>query len=158
MSIDPSGGATMANPTTDPERRRALLRAHYAAENANDLDRIMGTFSNAAATEMLYNRQAFGDHPSIRQAHVYIGFSAAGAFGGLRTIADHEHLTADEIVVEGRLCGKHVGEFQGFPPTGRDVELPFVAFYRFDDGGKLVSERVVMNLGPLAHAPRARLT
>jgi hypothetical protein len=29
------------------------------------------------------------------------------------------------------------------------VELPFVAFYRFDDNGKLTSERVVMNLGPL---------
>jgi hypothetical protein len=29
----------------------------------------------------------------------------------------------------------------------------FVAFYRLDAGGKLVSERVVMNLGTLAHAP-----
>jgi hypothetical protein len=27
--------------------------------------------------------------------------------------------------------------------------MPFVAFYRFDDDGKLTSERVVMNLGPL---------
>jgi predicted ester cyclase len=59
----------------------------------------------------------------------------------------------DFAAVEGRLRGKHVGEFQGFPPTGRDVELPFVAFYRFDDAGKLVSERVVMNLGPLAQQP-----
>jgi len=30
-----------------------------------------------------------------------------------------------------------------------DVELPFVAFYRFDNNGKLTAERVVMNLGPL---------
>jgi SnoaL-like polyketide cyclase len=79
--------------------------------------------------------------------------AARGAFRGVRTIADHEHFTADEIVVEGRLCGKHVGEFQGSLPTGADVELPFVAFYRFDSAGKLVSERVVMNLGTLAHAP-----
>jgi predicted ester cyclase len=133
------------------DRRHALLRAHYAAENDNDMDRIMKTFS--ADTEMHYNRQAFRDHPSIRLAHEYIGFSAAGAFANLHNEIDGEHLTADEIVVEGRLCGKHVGEFQGFPPTGRDVELPFVAFYRFDDAGKLVSERVVMNLGPLGAAP-----
>jgi len=33
--------------------------------------------------------------------------------------------------------------------TNRDVELPFVAFYRFDEKGRLTSERVVMNLGPL---------
>jgi len=48
------------------------------------------------------------------------------------------------------LCGTHVGEFQGFAPSGCDVELPFVAFYRFDAAGGLVSERVVMNLGPPA--------
>ncbi len=29
----------------------------------------------------------------------------------------------------------------GFAPTERDVELPFVAFYRFDNNGKLTSER-----------------
>jgi len=142
-------GSVLASERND-DRRRALLRAHYAAENANDLDRIMGTFSTRAGTTMIYNRQEFADPDGIRAAHTYIGFSAAGAFAGLQTIADHEHLTADEIVVEGRLRGKHVGEFQGFPPTGRDVELPFVAFYRFDDAGKLVSERVVMNLGSLA--------
>ena len=102
---------------------------------------------------MIYNRQSFPDDAGIRQAHAYIGFAAGGAFGGLRTIADREHFTADEIVVEGRLCGTHVGEFQGFPPTGREVELPYVAFYRFDAAGKLVSERVVMNLGTLGHQP-----
>ena len=75
--------------------------------------------------------------------------AAPGALTGLRTTIDAEHLTADEIVVEGRLRGTHAGEFLGFEPTSRDVELPFVAFYRFDEDGKLVSERVVMNLGPL---------
>src|SRR6185295_12778733 len=76
------------------DRRRALLRAHYAAENANDLDRIMGTFSPGAGTAMVYNRQEFADPDGIRAAHAYIGFSAAGAFAGVQTIADHEHLTA----------------------------------------------------------------
>jgi SnoaL-like domain len=130
------------------ERRRALLRTHYDVENEHDLDGIMKTFSEGA--EMLYNRQSFRGRENIRAAHAYIGLSAVrGAFGGIRNIIDREHVTADEIVVEGRLCGKHVGEFQGFPPTQRDVELPFVAFYRFDEKGKLTSERVVMNLGVL---------
>ncbi|HEY2388437.1 MAG TPA: ester cyclase [Candidatus Binatia bacterium] len=136
---------------TERQRRRALLRAHYAAENDHDLERIMRTFSPSGV--MLYNRQAFPDGDSIAQAHAYMGFVAGGAFHDLQTVAEHEHFTDDEIVVEGRLTGRQVGEFQGFPPTGRDVELPFVAFYRFDGTGKLVSERVVMNLGPLAHAP-----
>lgn len=141
-------------PIAEPERarRRALIRAHYAAENAHDLDRIMKTFSPRA--EMIYNRQSFPEAGVIRQAHAYIGFAAAaGAFTGIRNFVDAEHFTDDEIVIEGRLCGEHTGEFQGFAPSGRAVELPFVAFYRFDADGALVSERVVMNLGPLGAAP-----
>jgi hypothetical protein len=133
-------------------RRRALIKVHFAAENACDLERILATFSPQA--EMLYNRQSFSEPEAIGLAHGYIGFSAAaGAFAGLRNEIDAEHFTDDEIVIEGRLCGTHAGEFQGFAPTGRAVELPFVAFYRFDAAGKLVSERVVMNLGPLGATP-----
>ena len=66
---------------------------------------------------MLYNRQSFADHDGIRQAHGYIGFAGNGAFSGLHDVTDQEHFTDDEIVVEGRLCGKHVGEFGGFAPT-----------------------------------------
>lgn len=141
-------------PIADDERarRRALLHAHYAAENARDLGRILSTFSPDA--EMLYNRESFVAGESIGLAHAYIGFSeAAGAFTGIRNVIDGEHFSDDEIVVEGRLCGTHVAEFQGFAPSGRAVELPFVAFYRFDASGKLVSERVVMNLGPLGASP-----
>ena len=129
------------------EERRPRGRA--PAVRAHDQREVCGRHGQGFAA-MIYNHQPFEDAASIRQAHTYIGFSAAGAFRNLRTVADHEHLTADEIVVEGRLTGQHVAEFQGFQPTGRDVELPFVAFYRFDGDGKLVSERVVMNLGPLA--------
>ena len=52
-------------------------------------------------------------------------------------------------MIEGRVSGRHEQEFFGFAPTDRDVEMPFIAFYRFDNNGKLSSERVVMNLGPL---------
>lgn len=129
-------------------RRRALVRAHYAAENEHDLERIMATFADQA--EMLYNRQSFATDERIRWAHGYIGMSAAdGAFHGLVTLIDHEHYTDEEVVIEGRLRGRHRNEFLGFQPTDRDVELPFVAFYRFDTAGKLASERVVMNLAPL---------
>jgi hypothetical protein len=133
---------------TERNRRRALLDAHYEAEDAHDLEGIMATFSPKA--EMIYNRQPFGDSDAIRWAHGYIGLSAAaGAFHALRNVRDRIHFTDDEIVVEGRLCARHVGEFLGFAPTDREIELPFVAFYSFDEHGDLTSERVVMNLGPL---------
>jgi|SRR6516164_8895097 len=133
---------------TERERRRALVHAHYAAENAHDAEGVMASFAKDAV--MLYNGQAFPTDETIRWAHGYIGMTAApGAFGGLRAHIDAEHFTDTETVVEGRLTGTHEGEFLGFPATGHDIELPFVAFYRFDADGKLTSERVVMNLGPL---------
>ncbi len=135
---------------TDNEkaRRRALLKAHYDVENDHDMKGIMATFSPEA--EMVYNRIPFADPQSIHYAHGLIGFSGAdGAIEDLQNNIDTEHFTENEIVVEGRLCGKHVGDFQGIEATGRNVELPFIAFYHFDKTDKLVSERVVMNLGAL---------
>ena len=138
----------MAIDERERARRHALVRAHYAAENDHDLERIMKTFSPDAV--MLYNRREFPSDETIRWAHGYIGMSAApGAFNGLVATIDAEHFTDEETVIEGRITGRHTSEFLGFAPTGRDIELPFVAFYRFDAGGKLTSERVVMNLGPL---------
>ena len=137
-------------PITDSEktRRRALLKTHCEVENDHDMDGIMATF--APDGEMLYNRIPFTDPQSIRGAHGLIGFSGTdGAFKDIHQYIDVEHFTEDEIIVEGRLCGKHVGEFQGFEATGRNVELPFVAFYHFDKTDKLISERIVMNLGVL---------
>ena len=138
----------MAIDERERARRHALVRAHYAAENDHDLEGIMKTFSPDGV--MLYNRQEFPSDETIRWAHGYIGMSAAaGAFNGLVATIDAEHFTDEETVIEGRRTGRHTSEFLGFAPTGRDIELPFVAFYRFDGGGKLTSERVVMNLGPL---------
>ncbi len=130
------------------QRRRELLRAHMDAEDGHDLDAVMDTF--AKNTEMLFNRESFTDHDAIRLAHVYLGLSSLpGALSGVKVVADAEHFTDDEIVIEGRVCGKHVAEFRGYEPTQRQVELPYVTFYRFDEDGKLASERVLMNLGAL---------
>ncbi len=137
-------------PITDSEkaRRRALLKTHYDVENDHDMNGIMETFSPDG--EMIYNLIPFTEPQSIRNAHDLIGFSGTdGAFENIQNCIDREHLTDDEIIVEGRLCGKHVGEFQGIEATGRNIELPFVAFYHFDKTDKLISERVVMNLGAL---------
>ena len=137
-------------PITDSEktRRRALLKTHYEFENSHDMNGIMATFSPEA--EMLYNRAPFTNPQSIRYAHGLLGFSGTGgAFEDVHNYIDGEHFTDDEIIVEGRLCGKHVDDFQGIRATGRSVELPFVAFYHFDKTDKLISERVVMNLGVL---------
>jgi hypothetical protein len=130
------------------DRRRHLLHAHLAVENAGDTSAVMATFSDGAV--MLFNGVPFRSTPEIRAAHEYFGFTdGPGAFASPRNIVDRESFTDTDIVIEGRLVGVHKDEFLGFAASGREVALPFVAFYGFDADGKLSSERVVMNLGPL---------
>ena len=140
-------------PISDRERqrRRQLMKAHFDSENENDAKGIIDTFASNA--KMVFNGQLFPDLDAIGQAHAYMGFFGDGAFSDLHNVVDHEYFTDDHIVAVGRAIGTHRREFQGFPPTGRQVELPFVSFYQFDEHGKLVSERVVMNLGPLGYEP-----
>lgn len=129
-------------------RRRKLLHAHLDAENEHDASAVMATFAEGAI--MHYNAIPFATAEAIRTAHEHIGFSRLdGAFAGASNIIDRESFTDLDIVIEGRLCGTHKAAFMGFAPSGREVELPFVAFYRFDQHGKLSAERVLMNLGPL---------
>src|SRR4029450_3992296 len=107
----------------------------------------METFSKD--TQVVYNGIPFPNAEAIRQIHVALGFDSKGALEGLRVNPEREHFTDDEIGIEGHLSGKHVGPFFGFEPTGLDVQIPYVTFYRFDAAGKLASERVVLNLGAL---------
>lgn len=128
-------------------RRHALLARHYAAENRHEIEKIMDTFAPDAT--MIYNRQVYQGVDAIALAHAYFGFSNQGAFAHPTNTIDRESISDRDIIVEGTFRGKHIGEFLGFAPTEREVELPFVAIYEFDHAGKLISERVVMNIAPL---------
>ena len=57
------------------------------------------------------------------------------------------HSTVEEMLVEGNRVverwtgrGTHRGEFQGIPPTGKQVAVPGVVFYRIA-GGKIAEFR-----------------
>lgn len=135
-------------------RRRRLCAVHVGEENEHDIDGIMYTF--ARHTEVSINGFFVTDRDQIRQGHVDGGFShVPGALAGLRVVPDIEYVTDDEIVFEGRLIGTHVAPLNGFPPTHREVSINYVAFYRFDRDGKLVSERLTFNYGVLAPTPGA---
>jgi hypothetical protein len=131
------------------DRRRVLVTAHVGEENAHDLPGILATFS--AGAQMVVNGLVFRDDDSIRQGHIDFGLSSTmSGLEDTRVLPEREYFTPDTILIEGKVAGRHVGPVAGFPATNRDVELPYLAFYRFDAAGKLVSERIVMNWGPLA--------
>ncbi|MEY4578888.1 MAG: hypothetical protein RL701_3591 [Pseudomonadota bacterium] len=132
-------------------RWRRWLDAHMGQENLHDLPGVMATFSETG--EMIFNRQPFTTPEAIAQGHVLFGMSAQpGALANTQVIPERAYFTDDEVLVEGKVVGDHVGDIQGFAATGRRVELHYAAFYRFDPAGELVSERITMDWSLLAMA------
>lgn len=130
------------------ERRYRLLQVHTQAENDHDIDAVMATFAPTA--EMVFNGLRFGDLESIRQAHIGFGMSSVPApLLGVRQMIERVSYSDRHILVEARLFARHVGTFFGFPPSNQELELYNTAAYLFDETDKLISERVVMNWGPI---------
>jgi predicted ester cyclase len=48
--------------------------------------------------------------------------------------ADEITAEGNRVVVRARLKGCHAGEFNGIPPTYRNVEFPFVISYEIENG------------------------
>ena len=127
------GGASVRH----ADRRWALAR-HLLAENTGDLDGIMETFSPDAVLQL--NDQRFTGHAPIRAQHAHFGFGGQGAFSSLRVEERRRYVTSDAIVLELTLHGKHSGTWEDIAPTQRVFSLLVCTVYRFDAGGKLVSE------------------
>ena len=134
------------------ERRRRLVSAHVAAENAHDLDAIAATFAPHAIVDV--NGTVATTPAQIAQTHALYGFGPAGGLlSQLQVIHEREHFTEEDIVYEGHFHGFHTGSPPGFPPpSGRELELPYIVVYRFDAAGKLVSERARVELSPIFRA------
>jgi hypothetical protein len=62
----------------------------------------------------------------------------------------HRHVTAEAIVIEQTLSGRHTGDYEGLAPSARRFEASVCTVYRFDADRLLASEDVYFD--------RARLT
>jgi ketosteroid isomerase-like protein len=59
------------------------------------------------------------------------------AFPDLRVMIEDQLAEGDKVVTRGYSTGTHTGEFQGIPPTGKQVKIPFIEISRVANG-KLV--------------------
>lgn len=65
-----------------------------------------------------------------------------GAFPGYQLTANEMIAEGDKVVVDAALTGTHKGELMGLPPTGKQVEVPFIIVYHVS-GGKIVDHTMV---------------
>jgi serine phosphatase RsbU (regulator of sigma subunit) len=60
------------------------------------------------------------------------------AFHNLRLIIEEQIAEGDKVVSRGTIRGTHQGEFRGMAPTGKEMEIPGMAVFRFSEEGKVV--------------------
>jgi len=59
------------------------------------------------------------------------------AFPDLHFILEDEIAEGDKVVTRGYLTGTHQGEFQGIPPTGKQIHVKYIDIWRVENN-KLV--------------------
>jgi steroid delta-isomerase-like uncharacterized protein len=122
-------------------RAEETLRHHLDAENAHDVTAIMSTYVDHPT--VVINGRAIEGRDRVRAFHERFGFGGpGGSFDEVRVVERHRHTTAEAIVIEQTLTGRHVGDYEGLAPTGRPFSVAVCTVYRFDAVGLLASEDV----------------
>lgn len=70
------------------------------------------------------------------------------SFSGYSIRVDDYIEAGDKVVLRAHFRGRHTGNFQGIPPTGKIVEFPFIMIYRLE-GGRIVQHWLEANHVPL---------
>lgn len=66
------------------------------------------------------------------------------SFSGYSIRVDDYIEAGDKVVLRAHFRGRHTGNFQGIPPTGKIVEFPFIMIYRLE-GGRIVQHWLEAN-------------
>jgi hypothetical protein len=133
--------------------REETLARHLAAENAHDLDAIMGTY--AAAPMVTINGRAIAGDEKVRAFHQRFGFGGdGGSFAEVSVVERARHLSDGAIILEQTLSGRHVAPYAGIAATGRRFSVAVCTVYRFTPEGKLASEDVYFDSARIAEQLR----
>jgi steroid delta-isomerase-like uncharacterized protein len=118
------------------KKREAIVLEHMESENRHEFDVTLDTFEHPR-----YELIATGDvYDGPEEVSGYFEESRT-AFPDQRNEVRALHHTDDGVMVEAIVRGTHNGPLRSLPPTGREYELPIMAFFVFEED-KLVCERV----------------
>ena len=91
-------------------------------------------FINMSNSELTIGRKAVG-----KMLH-YIYHVAFDAHAEITNTI----VTDDKAVLEANFVGKHIGEFAGIKPTGKNVKVPLCVTYDLEESGLVKVARVYM--------------
>ena len=120
------------------EENKALVRHFYEAFGAND----QATLNEVLAPDLVaYSHGAPG--PQSREVHLQGVRMWNAAFGDTRFTIHEQIAEGDKVAPRVSMRSVHNrGDFQGLPPTGKEVTTDSVTIERISDG-KIVERRGV---------------
>lgn len=123
------------------EKREEIVREHMDSENRHEFDVTLETFDHPR-----YELVGTGDvYDGPEEVAAYFK-ETRRAFPDQRNELIKMHHADDAVLVEANLYGTHLGPLRGFPPTGREFKMPFLAVFVFEED-RLVCERVYFDFG-----------
>lgn len=121
--------------------RDILIQQHIDAENRHDLAALLATFSRPSYEWVALDTSAQGP----------IAVTAAlrrlmTAFPNLYTTVFATYHADFAVIIEGQLVGTQTGPWLGLPASGRVLNLPMVAIFKFDED-RLLGKKVYFDAG-----------
>jgi steroid delta-isomerase-like uncharacterized protein len=125
------------NFTMTTEQNKALVRQFFTAFEANDQDALKEIL---APDLVAYSHGAPG--PQNREVHLQGIAMWNAAFNETRFTIEEQIAEGDKVATRSTMRSVHSGgDFQGLPPTGKQVQVDGVTIERIKDG-KIVERRV----------------
>jgi len=123
------------------EARMTLIHQHIDAENRHDLAAWMATFARPSYELVALDSSAVGATAVADLVGRWLA-----AFPNLYTEVFALYHADLAVILEGQLVGAQTGAWLGLPASGRVMNLPFVAIFKFDET-RLIGKKVYFDSG-----------
>jgi steroid delta-isomerase-like uncharacterized protein len=130
---------------------REVILEHVEAENANNPERVIATYSqsNPVFEDVPSGARFVGGEDIVgNYRHLWDGFPGLTREISRWTFGD------DSVVIELTLRGRHEGRFRGIPATEQHLELRVIAHFQFDSEGRIQQETAYYDSATVIRALR----
>jgi len=131
-------------PATTLDAKKAIARGWHESLNQRNLDMLDGLL----ASDIVHHSATFPDTEGPAGVTRILGAAFTG-FPDVRWTVEDVIDEGDLVAVRFRADGSHLGEFQGYPPTGRPVVWTGINIFRIECGRIVESWSEVDGVGRL---------
>ena len=104
------------------ESTRAAMERYWLQDDLSVIAED-AVYTDTSTGREWVGREAIGELLQLMYARAF-----AAEFKTLNRIVGDGH-----ALIEGRFQGKHIGDYLGVPPTGREVDVPICVIYDLED-------------------------